>query len=120
MFEHIMECVKTEQYNLSYASILYLNNVVRNNFSVDNYSDFAITLYGSSPCFDNANWIFFNILKPLVQQLYMDKLTKLLSYMNDNDQIRGSYEFGNACRLVKERLSKLNPAFDYSQYPYIK
>lgn len=120
MFEHIMECVKTEQYNLSYASILYLNNVVRNNFSVDNYSDFAITLYGSSPCFDNANWIFSNILKPLVQQLYMDKLTKLLSYMNGNDQIRGSYEFGNACRLVKERLSKLNPAFDYSQYPYIK
>lgn len=116
LLQHVIECVETKQYMMSYASISYLNNIVQNKFSREIYADFVIALYGHSPQFVNANWNYANIVQNVIQELTYKQLTQLITYMNTNNQIYNSNEFSNAVQKVKERMEALNPAFDYTPY----
>ena len=116
ILKHIIECVETKQYMMSYASISYLNNIVQNNYSRKIYLDFVITLYGHSPQFVNANWNYVSIVKSVIQDFTIEQLAQLISYMDTNSQIYNSNEFLNAVQKIKERMTLLNPTFDYSPY----
>lgn len=122
-FEHILTCIKHRQY-ISFSGVLYLSDFIKTNYSLEEYNNFAITLYGYSYNFEHANWIFNSIVKPLIDTLISDQLRTLLEYMNNNGQIYGSYAFPNACHMIKARLDAIDSKFNFTPYdkcaPYLK
>lgn len=120
---YILTCIENKQV-ISTSGILYLNDVIKNNYSQEIYRDFVIKLYGYSYNFDRANWSFNFIIKPLIDGLTSDNLRTLLEYMNENSQIYDSYAFQDACRMIKERLDVIDSKFNFTPYdkcaPYLK
>lgn len=112
---YILTCIENKQV-ISTSGILYLNDVIKNNYSQEIYRDFVIKLYGYSYNFDRANWSFNFIIKPLIDGLTSDNLRTLLEYMNENSQIYDSYAFQDACRMIKERLNTIDSKFDFTPY----
>lgn len=114
-FEHILTCIKHRQH-ICFSGILYLSDFIKSNYSLEEYNNFAITMYGYSYNFELANWIFNFIIASVIGTFTSDQLRTLLEYMNKNGQIYDSYAFPNACRMIKERLNTIDSKFDFTPY----
>ena len=95
---------------------IYMYDFIKSNVGDADAIDFAIRQYGEVGSFDAADEYFDNLIEPILRDLSVGQLEKLIEYSNNNSQINNRRKYSNSKRLIKKYMDKKNPQFDYSIY----
>ena len=95
---------------------IYMYDFIKSNVGDADAIDFAIRQYGEVGSFDAADEYFDNLIEPILRDLSVGQLEKLIEYSNNNSQINNRRKFSYSKRLIKKYMDEKNPQFDYSLY----
>ena len=95
---------------------IYMYDFIKSNVGDADAIDFAIRQYGEVGSFNAADEYFDNLIEPILRDLSVGQLEKLIEYSNNNSQINNRRKYSNSKRLIKKYMDKKNPQFDYSIY----
>lgn len=79
----------------------FMYDYIRNNVGDADAKDFAIRLYGVAGSFYTADEYFDNLIEPILWNLSVGQLEKMIEYSNNNSQINSRRKFSNSKRLIK-------------------
>lgn len=95
---------------------IYMYDFIKSNVGDADAIDFAIRQYGEVGSFNAADEYFDNLIEPILRDLSVGQLEKLIEYSNNNSQINNRRKYSNSKRLIKKYMDKKNLQFDYSIY----
>lgn len=98
-------------------TIVELYNVYKAQNQFNESRELLIEMYSRCRTFDQADSRFETLIYPMLQNFSLLELTEIIKAVDKNGQINGRRFARSSNNHIKEQMDKLNPVFDYSQYP---
>jgi len=118
--EHMRRMISLSSYGIIDAeTISFVSDEYELSGDVPVFIDYCIEYFGNSGTFDSANDRYWNAIRPFLSQMSCDQLIRLITVINENDQIynrKANYATNTEIALTAH--TKLGDEFDYSKYPH--
>lgn len=118
IIDYINYLKKAGNENFILTNVDVIREESKENNSLYEFYDFCIFGYCQSMSFDEAQSTYKKLIEPNLDKFNLEQLRKLIDGANRNDQCYGRWYIGTDHTKIKDAITNLDIAFDFSPFTH--